>query len=121
MGNNIETSKLTKERIAEYLRAGKRFDDRELGDYRKITIETGISNKAEGSARVRFGNTDVIAGIKMDVMEPFGDHPDEGILILSVELLPSSSPKYEPGPPRIEAVEMARIVEIVKKNPDQYR
>ncbi|MEK6881877.1 MAG: exosome complex protein Rrp42 [Nanoarchaeota archaeon] len=107
----METSKLTKQRITEYLKAGKRFDERELEDYRKITIETGISNMAEGSARVKLGDTDVLVGIKMDVMEPFSDHPDEGVLITSAELLASSSPKYEPGPPRIDAIEMARIVD----------
>lgn len=107
----METPKLTKVRINEYLKAGKRFDDRDLGDYRKIIIETGISNKAEGSARVKFGNTEVIVGVKMDVMEPFSDHPDQGVLILSSELLPSSSSKYEPGPPRIEAIELARVVD----------
>ena len=107
----METSKLTKEKIKEYLKAGKRFDDRKLEDYREIIIETGISNKAEGSARVRFGKTEVIAGVKMDVMTPFSDHPDEGVLITSAELLPSSSSKYESGPPKIEAIEMARIVD----------
>lgn len=107
----METPKLTKERIREYLKAGKRFDDRGNEEYRKIVIETGISNKAEGSARVKFGNTEVLAGVKMDVMTPFGDHPDEGILITTTELLPSSSSKYEPGPPKIESIEMARIVD----------
>jgi exosome complex component RRP42 len=56
------TSNLTAQRIKEYLTKGKRFDDRGLEEFRNLTIETGISKNAEGSARVKLGNTEVIVG-----------------------------------------------------------
>lgn len=105
------SSNLTKNRIHDYLKVGKRFDNRELLDYRDIVIETGISNNAEGSARVKLGKTEVVAGIKMDVSEPYTDHEGEGTFITTLELPPMASSRFESGPPRIEAIEMARIVD----------
>ncbi len=107
----MEISNLTKDRIHDYLEAGKRFDGRGLFDYRDIVIETGISKNAEGSARVKLGETEVVAGVKLGVSEPYSDSPDEGALISGVEHLPLSSPSFESGPPHIHAIEMARIVD----------
>ena len=107
----MEITNITKKRIHEYLEEGKRFDGRKLLEYRKIEIETGVSNNAEGSAKVKIGDTEVIAGVKIDAVEPYTDHKDEGTLITTVELLPLSSPDFEYGPPRIEAIEMARIID----------
>ena len=84
----MEVSNLTKRRIHDYLAEGKRFDARKLEDYRDLIIETGISKNAEGSARVKLGNTEVLAGVKLDVTEPYTDHEDEGTLITTFELLP---------------------------------
>src|SRR3989338_6219805 len=107
----METSNLTKKRIQGFLKEEKRFDNRGLNDFREIVIETGISKNAEGSAREKFGDTEVVAGGKLDVSEPYTDHENEGTLITSTELLPLSSPRFESGPPKIEAIEMARIVD----------
>jgi len=107
----METSNLTKRRIQEFLDQDKRFDNRSLLQFRDIKIETGVSKNAEGSARIKMGNTEVIAGVKIDVTEPYTDREDEGTLITTCELLPLSSPKYEVGPPRINAIEIARIVD----------
>ena len=97
--------------VERLLENDNRIDRRKLDEFRKITIESGISSKsAEGSARVKIGDTEVIAGIKMDVGEPFPDVPDKGTIICNVELLPLSSPNFESGPPRIEAIEYARAV-----------
>ena len=107
----MEISNITKERIKEFLQQEKRFDTRKLLEFREIKIETGISKNAEGSCRVRLGDTEVMAGVKIDVTEPYTDHEDEGTLIVSTELLPLSSPEFEYGPPRINAIEIARIVD----------
>ena len=45
----------------------KRIDDRKFDEYRPIEIEEKVIRMAEGSARVKIGNTMVLAGIKMDV------------------------------------------------------
>jgi len=107
----MEISNLTKKRIKDYLEAGKRFDGRNLLEHRKIEIETGVSKNAEGSARVKLGNTEVVAGVKLGVGEPYTDSEDRGTLITTMELLPLSSEEFDYGPPRINAIEIARIVD----------
>jgi exosome complex component RRP42 len=104
-------SNLTKSRIIEYLNAGKRFDSRGVFDFRDLKIETGISNHAEGSARVKLGKTEILAGIKIGTAEPYTDSEDAGVLTTTAELSPLSSSKFEYGPPGIESIELARIVD----------
>src|SRR3989344_7090969 len=107
----METPKITGERISQYLSQGKRFDGRKPEDFRDMEIETGVSKRAEGSARVRIGKTEVIVGVKMDVMEPYPDSADKGNLIVSTELTPLSSDRFELGPPKFEAVEIGRLTD----------
>ncbi len=90
---------------------GKRVDGRNFDEYRKIEIETGVVSKAEGSARVKIGNTQVMAGIKIDVGEPYSDSPDLGVMTTAAELIPLASPDFEAGPPREDAIELARVVD----------
>jgi len=97
--------------LANYLKKGLRFDNRKLEEFRKITIEYDISNNAEGSARVRFGETEVLAGVKMELGNPFPDKPGEGSIMVNSELLPMSSPEFESGPPGIDSIELARVVD----------
>ena len=92
-------------------REGKRIDGRKLDEYRDISIEYNVSKNAEGSARVKLGNTIVVAGVKMEVGEPFPDKPDEGNLIVNAEFSPIASPEFEPGPPNEYAIELARVVD----------
>ncbi len=102
----------TKKYILNLIKEGKRIDGRAIMEYRKpITISFGVSKNAEGSAMVQWGKTVVVAGVKMEIGEPFPDTPDEGILVVSAELLPGAYPTYEPGPPGPEAVELARVVD----------
>jgi len=107
----METPKLTIDRIRKYLSEDKRFDGRKLGELREIVIETGISKKAEGSVRVRLGKTEVLVGVKLDVTVPYPDGQDEGVLMTTAELLPLSSERFEAGPPKIEAIELGRIID----------
>jgi len=90
---------------------GKRADGRNMNTYRDVIIEPGIITKAEGSARVRIGNTQVIAGIKMDLGDPYPDTPNEGVMSTAAELIPLASPDFEAGPPREDAIELARVVD----------
>jgi len=107
----METTELTSQRIKAYLDEGKRFDGRKPTEFREIIIETGVSANAEGSAKVKIGNTEVLVGVKMDKAEPYADSPDEGNIMVSAELLPISSPRYELGPPSYTAVELGRIID----------
>jgi len=105
------TSKITGERIKQYLREGKRFDGRALDQFRDIEIETNVSKNAEGSARVKLGKTEVIVGIKMNIGEPYPDSPEKGNMMVTAELLPLSSPRFESGPPKFPAIELARVLD----------
>lgn len=107
----METANITGDRIKQYLSEGKRFDGRKPEEFRKIEIETGVSKKAEGSARVKIGDTEVIVGVKMDVVEPYPDSPNKGNLMVTAELLPLSSERFETGPPRFPAIELGRLVD----------
>ncbi len=98
--------------IKSLLDKGLREDGRKLEEYRKISIEYGVSAKsAEGSARVKIGETEVVAGVKFDIGTPFPDRPDEGTIIVNAELLPLSSPEFESGPPGVESIELSRVVD----------
>ncbi|MCP8310951.1 MAG: exosome complex protein Rrp42 [Candidatus Methylarchaceae archaeon HK01B] len=107
----VVVERLRKAQIVEFLSKGKRLDGRGLLDFRPIKIETGIIEKANGSARVQIGNTQVIAGVKIEIGEPFPDTPEMGLLVVNVEVLPLSSAYAEPGPPDEEAIELARVVD----------
>lgn len=98
--------------IINLLNAGVRLDGRKLTEYREhVEVEYGVVKTAEGSARVKIGETEVIVGIKMEVGEPYPDTPDEGTIIVGAELLPLSNPEFELGPPGIQAIELARVVD----------
>src|SRR3989338_1863065 len=107
----IESSNLTKDRIKQYLAEGKRFDNRKVDEFRDIKVECCLSKKAEGSAKVKIGKTEVWVGVKLDVGEPYPDSPDKGNMMVTCELLPLSHGKYEYGPPKFEAIELGRLVD----------
>ena len=103
--------RVKKKRIVELLASGKRTDGRGPRDYREIKIESGVIERAEGSARVCLGKTEVMVGVKISTGTPFPDVPDKGVLTVNAELVPLASPEFEPGPPGEEAVELARVVD----------
>lgn len=104
-------TKVRQKQIAQLIDAGKRLDGRELTDYRQFTIEEGLIEKAEGSARIRLGKTEILVGVKIETGEPFPDTPNEGVLTVNAELVPLASPNFEPGPPDENSIELARIVD----------
>jgi exosome complex component RRP42 len=104
-------SEIKKDHIHRLLARGKRVDGRNWDEFREITIQTNFTETAEGSARVKLGNTDVLVGVKMETGIPFPDTPDKGVLATNAELIPLASPTFEPGPPDENAIELARVVD----------
>lgn len=104
---------ISKEYILNLAKKGVRDDGRGFEEYRKpIKVGYGISGKAaEGSAKVTMGDTVVIAGVKVEIGQPYPDAPDKGTIMVNVELTPLSSPEYESGPPTMDAIELARVVD----------
>lgn len=111
MKKNYVVETIRRTQLIELLGQGKRVDGRALDQPRDLKIEVGLIQKANGSARVTLGNTQVIAGVKIATGTPFPDTPDKGILMVNGEILPMSSPYAEPGPPSEEAIELARVVD----------
>ncbi len=110
MGMVIQMSD-DRKHILTTLGLNMRYDGRKLDEYRQVSVETGVVRNAEGSARVKIGGTTVIAGVKMSLEKPFPDTPDAGMLMVGAELLPLSNPDFELGPPGIQAIELARVVD----------
>ncbi|MFX1578034.1 MAG: exosome complex protein Rrp42 [Promethearchaeota archaeon] len=105
-------SHIDREFIADLLRKGERLDGRAFNEYRELEIETNVvPAKAEGSAIVRLGDTSVVAGVKVLVGEPYPDSPDEGVTMVTAEMSPIASPLFELGPPKEDAIELARVVD----------
>ncbi len=103
--------KPTRAYVRDLMAQGTRLDGRALDEYRNIEVEYGVVATAEGSARVKIGDTEVIAGVKLSIGTPFPDTPDQGALMVNAELLPLASSRFESGPPSIEAIELARVVD----------
>lgn len=95
----------------DMIKNGKRIDDRKFDEFRKLDIKNNVIKKAEGSSRVRLGDTEVIAGVKIELGTPFADTPNEGTLSVNAEFSPIASPDFEPGPPSEDATELARVVD----------
>jgi len=104
-------TKVRQKQIIQTIDAGKRLDGRSLTDFREFKIEQGVIEKAEGSARVLLGKSDVLVGVKVETGEPFPDTPNEGVMTVNAELVPLASASYETGPPDETSIELARIVD----------
>lgn len=103
--------KLKRYTMETLLSRGVRLDGRKLDEVRKIEIVPGYVERAEGSALVKLGQTVVLAGVKTDIVAPFPDTPNEGVLVVHAEFVPLASPTFEPGPPDENAIELARVVD----------
>lgn len=114
MGEETKTKilrEVRKDFLQELLAKGKRFDERELDQWRPVQVQKGVIKSAEGSALASIGGTKVIAAVKFDIMTPFADRPEEGVFITNAELVPLASPLFEPGPPGEDCIELARVVD----------
>ena len=111
MASSVIIDSLKKAHILELLADGKRLDGRSLEQPRELSIDVGVIPKAEGSARARLGDTEVVAGVKVQPERPFPDTGDQGMLICTAEILPIAHPTAETGPPTPDVVELARVTD----------
>jgi len=93
---------------------GKRIDGRSPEETREIEMEVGIIEKANGSARVRFGNTIVIAGV-------YGPHILHPKHLQNVEkctvrvrygMAPFSVDERKPPGPDRRSIELSKVIRI---------
>lgn len=109
--STIIVEHLRKQQMWEAISKGKRLDGRNLDEIRPIEAEVNVIRKANGSSKVNLGNSEVVAGVKVETGTPFEGLENKGALILSAEILPTASPYIEPGPPDEETIELARVVD----------
>jgi exosome complex component RRP42 len=108
--SNLVT-KIRQRQIGQLIDAGTRLDGRTLTDIREFKVEQGVIEKAEGSAKVFLGKTEILVGVKVETGEPFPDTPNAGVMTVNAELVPLASPNFETGPPDENSIELARIVD----------
>ncbi len=98
--------------VGRLIEDNRRIDGRGFDDIREISIETNVIDvKAEGSAHVKLGNTDVLCGIKLLTGEPYPDQLESGVMMTAAELVPIADPTFETGRPGEDAIELARVVD----------
>ena len=110
MGKDV-VADLKRDYISKLLAKGQRVDGRRFDELRPLTIETNFIGSAEGSARVRLGDTEVVVGVKLVTGEPFPDTPNTGVLTTNAELIPMASDTFEGGPPDQESIEVASVID----------
>ncbi|XP_028102836.1 exosome complex component RRP43-like [Camellia sinensis] len=74
-------------------------DARKLGKARDTTLALGAVVYADGQALAKIGCTTMLAAIKMEVMTPTTESPDEGCIIIDFHMPPICSPIVRPGNP----------------------
>ncbi len=104
-------NEVKEEFVRDLLAKGERIDGRGFDEYRPIAVEKGVIPNAEGSALAHVGGTKVLAGVKIDVLEPFADRPGEGVLMFNSEFSPIAHPEFYAGPPNEHSIELARVVD----------
>lgn len=105
------TAEILTTHVLDLAAEGKRLDGRGADEYRPVSLQPGFVTTADGSALAKLGETMVLAGIKLEPGKPFPDTPNAGVLTTNAELIPLSSPTFEPGPPQPGAIEVSRVVD----------
>ncbi|XVE75607.1 hypothetical protein DITRI_Ditri12bG0106800 [Diplodiscus trichospermus] len=83
----------------KHLSESIRPDGRPLGRARDTTVALGAVASANGSALAKIGSTTMLAAIKMEVMTPSMETPDEGSVAIDFHMPPICSPIVRPGRP----------------------
>jgi len=104
-------AEIKRDHILNLLKEGKREDGRKIDEFREISVTTNCIESADGSARVKIGRTEIIAGVKIIPGTPFPDSPNVGVLTTGAELIPMAHASFEAGPPGEDAIELARVVD----------
>lgn len=76
-----------------------RPDGRPVGEARDTSLSLGVVASADGSALAKIGCTTMMAAIKMEVMTPSMESPDEGCIAVEFHMPPICSPLVRPGRP----------------------
>ncbi|KAJ1283447.1 hypothetical protein BS78_03G129100 [Paspalum vaginatum] len=99
--------------LERHLRESVRPDGRRLSEARPTTVALGAVYSAHGSALVRLGDTAMLASVKLEVMSPPAESPDEGSVAVEFHMPPICSPLVRPGRPAEVAPVTSKALEDV--------
>ncbi|XP_006660434.1 exosome complex component RRP43 [Oryza brachyantha] len=99
--------------LERHLRESVRPDARRTDEARPITVALGAVSSAHGSALVRLGDTAMLASIKLEVMSPSYEAPDEGSVAVEFHMPPICSPVVRPGRPAEVAPVISKTLEDI--------
>ena len=86
-----------REFFSKFIDSGIRPDGRPVGRCRSTTIGLNVVSTADSSALVKIGNTTALAGAKLEVMPPNEELPNQGQLVIQVEMTSLASSSHRPG------------------------
>ena len=91
---------LLRQNLADLAADGQRLDGRDKFSGRDIEIEIDCLANAEGSCRVRMGDTIVLAGVKFQIMTPYPDRHLQSVTMEICLMLLLLQPSQHYGPQR---------------------
>ena len=91
----LKISQGEREYLIQGVEKGLRNDGRGVLQQRPFSLTVGSLGQANGSCSLQLAGTDVLVGIKFEIVEPDQDRPSEGRLEIKVECCPSASPEFE--------------------------
>lgn len=86
-----------REFFSKFIESGIRPDGRPVGRCRPTTVGLNVVSTADSSALVKIGSTTALAGVKLEVMPPKEDQPNQGQLVIQVEMTSLASSSHRPG------------------------
>ncbi|XP_060960738.1 exosome complex component RRP45B-like [Cannabis sativa] len=85
-----------------------RVDGRRPFNYRNVIITFG---KDDGSVELQLGQTHVMVFVTGQLVQPYRDHSNEGMLSIFTEFSPMVDPSFEPGRPTEAAIEVGHVID----------
>jgi exosome complex component RRP43 len=101
MSDNLEAKAFQRlypdQYFERFLRDGLRLDGRALNVSRAVTVAVQTNPSADASAVIKVGGTSIMAGVRLEVMIPKETAPEDGSVVVNVEMTSLSYPDYRPG------------------------
>ncbi|ELT89253.1 hypothetical protein CAPTEDRAFT_159382 [Capitella teleta] len=108
----ILLSEAEKTFILHGVQDGLRQDGRTSEDYRCVEIETNVVSNSNGSSRVRMANTDILVGVKAEIVEPETEQPKNGRVEFFVDCSANATPAFEGRGGEDLATEIASLLDL---------
>ena len=107
-GRDLDISTNERTFILQALKEGLRLDGRALDAFRSLDIAFGPDY---GSIHLSLGATKVFATVSGEIVRPFPESPNEGLLLFSTEMSPVATAKREMGRASEEEMLINRLLE----------